>query len=342
MNRMLTVMMAALGTALVTALSPLALAGPLKVAEQMPDLGGKVNWLKGEESLKFEEGTVYVLDFWATWCAPCIQAMPHVNELAEMYRDDDVEVIGVAVFEQAGQAPTDRWVERKGDEISYAMVESVDGAVEEAILRPLGVTGIPTIAIVDRSGRLAWTGHPYEMDRVLERVVANVDVAGLLGKSEGMLREANKLAQGGDWDGALQKLEDVIALDHSLFGNYAVNSYGVQLVRLKREEEAATYGRTIIENVINESPDDLANLAYFIVSKPLAERDLKLAAMAIERAQKLRPDDSMLLDIHASVLHMQGDAEGAVKTQERAIELAEDDAERSRLKAKLTEYAAAK
>src|SRR5215813_3515388 len=55
-------------------------------------------WLKGEEVKEFEKGKVYVIECWATWCGPCIAAMPHVTELQRKYADQGVVVIGVNVW----------------------------------------------------------------------------------------------------------------------------------------------------------------------------------------------------------------------------------------------------
>ena len=45
---------------------------------------------------KFEAGKVYVIEFWATWCGPCIASMPHLAELQNKYRGRDVQVISVS------------------------------------------------------------------------------------------------------------------------------------------------------------------------------------------------------------------------------------------------------
>src|SRR5450432_1074069 len=64
-------------------------APPLRIRE----------WLKDTDVQRFEKDHVYVLEFWATWCAPCIAAMPHLSVLAREYKDK-VTFIGVDIYEK--------------------------------------------------------------------------------------------------------------------------------------------------------------------------------------------------------------------------------------------------
>ncbi len=62
------------------------------VGKPMPKLELK-NWINGELKEEDLKGKIVVLDMWATWCGPCIKALPHTNKLHEAYKDKGVVVI---------------------------------------------------------------------------------------------------------------------------------------------------------------------------------------------------------------------------------------------------------
>src|SRR5438045_1418159 len=61
-------------------------------------------WLKGTPVESYRDDRLYVIEFWATWCGPCIAAMPHLSELSEKYKDQ-ATFIGVNVWERTGEKP---------------------------------------------------------------------------------------------------------------------------------------------------------------------------------------------------------------------------------------------
>ena len=69
----------------------------LEMGDPAPEIQIK-GWVKGD-AVKLSElkgKKVVVLEFWATWCGPCIKGIPHLTELQEQYKDD-VVVIGVRI-----------------------------------------------------------------------------------------------------------------------------------------------------------------------------------------------------------------------------------------------------
>ena len=74
-----------LAAALVTGMNA-AIAAPLtlKVGDPAPEYR-VATWLKGDPVPELERGHVYLLEFWATRCAPCIAALPHLKALSEQY-----------------------------------------------------------------------------------------------------------------------------------------------------------------------------------------------------------------------------------------------------------------
>ncbi|MEM1422742.1 MAG: TlpA disulfide reductase family protein, partial [Planctomycetota bacterium] len=70
-------------------------------------------WLKGEPVDAFENGHVYVVEFWATWCGPCIAGMPHLSEVQKEY-GDRVTVIGVNIWEREPEK-VPAWMEEQGN-----------------------------------------------------------------------------------------------------------------------------------------------------------------------------------------------------------------------------------
>ncbi len=116
------------------------------------------NW-KGEKppTLASLKGKVVVVEFWATWCGPCVAGIPHLNDLHKKHAGDGLVILSLT--DQTG-APVEKFVDGKGDGMSYAVgLGSEAGAA-------YGVTGIPHAFLIGRDGKLIWHGHPAGDDFV--------------------------------------------------------------------------------------------------------------------------------------------------------------------------------
>ncbi len=106
--------------------------------------------LDGNEiSLSDYHGKAVVIDFWATWCLPCIYQIPVLNQLWETHRDSGkIAVIGVAV-DVEGAKVVAPYVEEKG--VTYQILLG-----DEELARKYGALGFPALAIVAPSGEIAF------------------------------------------------------------------------------------------------------------------------------------------------------------------------------------------
>jgi thiol-disulfide isomerase/thioredoxin len=108
----------------------------------LPDLQGK------PIRLSDYHGKTVIIDFWATWCPPCIFQIPELNKLAAAHREKgDVVVIGVSV-DTDGPAVVAPWVEEHA--VGYTIV-----CGDEELAAEFGVFGFPTLVIIDPEGELA-------------------------------------------------------------------------------------------------------------------------------------------------------------------------------------------
>ena len=99
-------------------------------------------------------GKPVLLEFWATWCPPCRESIPRLNELHAKYKDRGLVIIGVTE-ESAGVV---RKFQR-ATPMDYAVATDSGGKLN----RKMGVDGIPHAFLADASGKVVWAGHPTSL-----------------------------------------------------------------------------------------------------------------------------------------------------------------------------------
>ncbi len=154
-----------------------------KPGDPVPEL--KVaEWMRDEPFQGWDKHKLSVVEFWATWCVPCKEAMPHLSTLAKKY-SDDVGFYSISIQEQSQMIPDGvRAFVRENEAImQYSVGRDADGKPDsncEMFYWFMGSKqrGIPVAYIVDRSGKLLWLGHPLDLDSPLASALAGkLDVA---------------------------------------------------------------------------------------------------------------------------------------------------------------------
>ena len=129
-----------------------AKAKPPALGEVPPAFAAEswINW-KGDQppTPEFLRGKVVVVEFWATWCGPCIAGIPHLNEIHEKHAKDGLVLLSLT---DQSRAHVEEFVKQK--DMRYTV------GVKSQTADAYGVSGIPAAFVIGRDGKLLWSGHP--------------------------------------------------------------------------------------------------------------------------------------------------------------------------------------
>ncbi len=141
------------------------------LGEPAPPLQGLL-WIKGTPvDLAANRGTtVTVVEFWATWCGPCVESIPHLTELQKRFGPRGLAIVGIS---DEGPSTVREFVEKMGQKMDYSVAVDPTGDTRSAYMDTYGQSGIPRAFIVDRHGRIVWIGHPQsELEKTLEEILS--------------------------------------------------------------------------------------------------------------------------------------------------------------------------
>lgn len=158
------------------------------IGKPMPELK-LTDWRNGERTKEDLEGKIVILDFWATWCGPCIAALPKTNEMAEKYKDRGVEVIAIC-----GSANGQERMDEKIAELKLTLPVARDSTQE--IAKAYNVNFWPTYVAIGRDGRVAAVGiKSSQVENVLKAMLGESTPALLSGASPAAAGGSDPFAQ---------------------------------------------------------------------------------------------------------------------------------------------------
>ena len=107
----------------------------------------------GNTTLAAYKGKVVLIDFWASWCKPCRQSMPHLKELAARYAAKGMVVLGINLDKTKKDALD--FMQQTG-----ILFPVIYGPENQKTSGMYNVRGIPATFLVDRKGVIRYSGHP--------------------------------------------------------------------------------------------------------------------------------------------------------------------------------------
>ena len=293
----------------------------LEVGDKAPPLEVK-EWIQGEPVVLADGAGkhVYVVEFWATWCGPCLQSIPHLSKLAEKFKAQGLEIVGVS-DEDAEKV---REFAKDG-KFKYHVAVDKDRNTNGVYME--GVPGIPHAFVVDKQGVVVWKGHPMAgLDGVLEKVLAGKFDVGKAKEADALKKDMERLFATQDLDqigAAADKLLAVAPDD--------ADGFRVKTLVMKNKKDSAAYRAFVggLAAKVNDDSQALNAIAWNLATDTGLEwRDNAVAMKCAKRAVELSAGkDAAILDTLARVYFETGMLDAAIETQRKALALdAKDEA----------------
>ncbi len=155
----------------------------VKIGDQAPAI--KItDWVQKNSKDASLKGKFVIIDFWATWCAPCLASMAHVNELVEEYKQNE-NLVFLAMSDEPREkiAPLLSRVSFKASVVTDTSEDTQNG---------YKIKAIPDCVIVDDKERIQWTGNPKNLTKgIIEKILAGEKVE--MPTVNNRLKDANEI-----------------------------------------------------------------------------------------------------------------------------------------------------
>ncbi len=295
----------------------------LQVGSEAPQM--TVEWVKGDFDPASE--APYIVEFWATWCAPCKKSIPHLTYLQKEYEIDGLQVIGISIDEDTDKVAP--FVQKMGRKMDYIVGIDANSKSKRSWMDAGGLKGIPAAFIVDHKGIIQFIGHPMDnrFEDILKKVMTGRYDKEKQNQAKDSIRIAKEKSALQSWSEAKRAYENAIAIDQIVFAELYLELFEMYLVKKGDAFSAYSLVQTVITERGSEDPELLTWIAEKIATDPKipdADRRMDVALQAATSALSFteRKDDPKYLSTIALVHFNNDELDKAIKWQRDAYQSA--------------------
>jgi len=242
-----------------------AAAQPVKVGKEFPNFKEDDFLTKKRISLEQFRGKVVLIDFWATWCGPCVKEIPNVKQVYEKYHKQGFEIISISLDQS--KSDCERYIKRNKMDWNHIC----DGGGWQAKLAVrFGVRGIPQMYLLGKDGKVVSANARGELlEKALKEALAQ-PYDGPVGAAEEVSDDIEKQAQA-----SLAKADKLEADGKHAAALKLYDEIGLKYIGRPTAKQANERAR-----IIRDNPDIMKEL------EKIAEQPKELTGDDAQRAER--------------------------------------------------------
>lgn len=300
---------------------------------------------------EFDEGFVYVIDFWSFRWPPTVLMLPRMVELQKKFKNDDVQIISISqdaldrveqfLDRELPDNPKMKDAPKSFRELTepFCLTCDPDNSVFKDYFQAANRTQLPTSFIVGKDGKIEWIGHPIEMEEPLKKIIDDKwdrdafakTYKAEMDKQKLVARIAGEIPRGQGEAAILKYIEGQLAKEEFKPIEYELSMTRMQLLIKLEDEKAASALRAFADKFTKdeETATALNNMIWeyyelYEAGQDVDEEILKACLYAARVAIKFAPNSGAVNDTVAHFVYVvENNLDEAIEWQKKAVANAE-------------------